>query len=304
MALKVNDEVIDPSLLDQEFSSIKSYYESLAQVSCCERDDEFMGYAKENLIKRVLLAQEAEKRDLPVLKKEVDTAVEEMKQEQGGEAAFYAHTGISEEGEKMLRKDLGAKIRLDKFIDEVCGDDPTPSEAEILEYYQENLDDFKTEEEVRASHIFKSLRKSENRQEIYDELLAVRREALAGDDFDELAKKYSDKPAEEIDLGFFKRGEHMDEFETIAFSMEVDEISPIFSTHWGFHLAKLTDRKAPEPRPLAEIEETLSELMIREYRQEKVQSLAEDLMKTASVEDTDDGDDGDEEEHEEDSVSS
>ena len=62
MALKVNDEVIDPSLLDQEFSSIKSYYESLAQVSCCERDDEFMGYAKENLIKRVLLAQEAEKR--------------------------------------------------------------------------------------------------------------------------------------------------------------------------------------------------------------------------------------------------
>ena len=285
MSLIVNGETIDQSLIDQEFSSIKAYYEGLAQVSCCERDDEFLGYAKENVIKRVLLAQEAQKQNIPVLKKEVDAALDKMKEEEGGEAAFYAHTGISEEGEKLLRKDLGSKIQLDKFLDEICGKDPEPEEDDIRAYYEKHLEDFMTEEEVRASHIFKSLRKSEDRDELYEELRELRRRAQAGEDFDALAKEHSDKPEEEIDLGFFKRGEHMDEFETIAFSMDVGEVSPIFSTHWGFHLAKVTDRKAPTARDFDEIKEALREIMIQEHRQEKVQTLASQLKETAEITD-------------------
>lgn len=283
MSLIVNGETIDQSLVDQEFSSIKAYYEGLAQVSCCERDDEFLGYAKENVIKRVLLAQEAQKGNIPVLKKEVDAALDKMKEEEGGEAAFYAHTGISEEGEKLLRKDLGAKIQLDKFLDDICGKDPEPDEADIRAYYEKHLEDFMTEEEVRASHLFKSLRKSEARDELYEELRELRRRAQAGEDFDALAREHSDKPEEEIDLGFFKRGEHMDEFETIAFSMDVGEVSPIFSTHWGFHLAKVTDRKPPTARDFDEIQEALREIMIQEHRQEKVQAMASELKQSAKI---------------------
>ena len=284
MALTVNGELVDQNLIDQEFSSIKSYYESLAQVSCCERDEEFLGYAKENVIKRILLAQEAQKENMPVLKREVDQALEKLKEEEGGEAAFYAHTGLSKEGEKVLRKDLAAKIRLDKFIDQICGQDPEPSDADVRAYYERHLDDFMTDEEVRASHIFKSLRKSEARDEIYEELREVRRRALAGEDFEKLAQAHSDKPAEEIDLGFFKRGDHMDEFETIAFSMDVGEVSPIFSTHWGFHLAKVTGHKPPVPRDFEEIREALREIMVQERRQEKVQAFAEGLKAEATIE--------------------
>jgi foldase protein PrsA len=284
MPITVNGEPIDQTLIDQEFSSIKAYYEGLAQISCCERDDEFLGYAKENVIKRVLLAQESAREDIPVLKKDVDAALDKMKGDEGGEAAFYAHTGLSEEGEKLLRKDLAVKIQLDRFIDRACGDDPNPSEEDVRAYYSEHLADFMTDEEVRASHIFKSLRKSEARDEIYEELRALRRKALAGEDFDALAKEHSDKPAEEIDLGFFKRGDHMDEFETIAMSMEVGEVSPIFSTHWGFHLAKVTDRKPPQPRDFDEIKEALSQIMVQEHRQEKVQAFAEELKSKAKIE--------------------
>lgn len=285
MPLNINGEIVDPSLIDQEFSSIKSYYESLAQVSCCERDEEFLGYAKENVIKRVLLAQEAQRQNLPVRKQEVDAALAQLKEDEGGEAAFYAHTGLSPEGEKLLRKDLAAKIQLDKFLDRVCGDEPEPTEEEIRSYYEEHLEDFMTDEEIRASHIFKSLRKSETRDELYEELREVRRKAVAGEDFGELARMHSDKPEEEVDLGFFKRGDHMDEFETIAFSMEVGEVSPIFSTHWGFHLAKVTGRKPPVPRDFDEIKEALAQIMVQERRQAKVQAFADELKKTAVIED-------------------
>ena len=59
MPLTINDELVDEGLLDAEFSQIKAHFEQQANVSCCERDDEFMGYAKDNIIARVLLSQKA-----------------------------------------------------------------------------------------------------------------------------------------------------------------------------------------------------------------------------------------------------
>ena len=50
MPLTINGETVDDGLLDAEFSQIKAHFEQQANISCCERDDEFMGYAKDNLI--------------------------------------------------------------------------------------------------------------------------------------------------------------------------------------------------------------------------------------------------------------
>ena len=65
MPLIVNAQVIDDAVLDNEFSGIKAYNESLGNVSCCERDPEFREQAKQNVVGRVLLAQEAARRMLP-----------------------------------------------------------------------------------------------------------------------------------------------------------------------------------------------------------------------------------------------
>ena len=60
MPLVINGETIDPALVDSEFGQIKAFYEQQANVSCCERDDEFLGYAKDNITARVLLSQAAQ----------------------------------------------------------------------------------------------------------------------------------------------------------------------------------------------------------------------------------------------------
>ena len=106
-----------------------------------------------------------------------------------------------------------------------------------------SLDQFSDEDEVCASHIFKSVREAEKREEIFKGLCVVRQRLVDGADFTEVAKEHSDKPAEEIDLGYFKRGELMDEFEVVAFSMKTGEISPVFCT-------PLPRRSKPRHRPL------------------------------------------------------
>ena len=283
MPLIVNGEEVDQSVIDEEFSAIKAHYESLAQVSCCERDEEFMGYARENIVRRMLLAQESELEKLPVLKEEVDKALEKLQEEHGGEAAFRAHTGLTDETLPMLRQDLAMRIRLEKYIDSVCGQDPDPDEDALRAYYEKHIEDFQTTEEVRASHLFKSLRKSENKEELYNLMRDLRTKALAGEDFDDLAREHSDKEPEDVDLGWFSQGEHMDEFETIAFSLNEDEISPVFSTHWGFHLVKLTGRKPSQARDFQSIREVLRDLVIDEHRQSRIDERVKELQGKAEI---------------------
>src|SRR5690349_21634611 len=60
MGLIINGQRVNDDLLGAEFAGIKSYHERQGNVSCCERDEEFRGYAKQNIIARVLLTQEAQ----------------------------------------------------------------------------------------------------------------------------------------------------------------------------------------------------------------------------------------------------
>ena len=89
MPLTINGETVDDGLLDAEFSQIKAHFEQQANISCCERDDEFMGYAKDNLIARVLLAQKAKESIPDPDSKDVDEHLEKLIEENGGKESFY-----------------------------------------------------------------------------------------------------------------------------------------------------------------------------------------------------------------------
>ena len=137
---------------------------------------------------------------------------------------------------------------------------------------------------MRASHIFKSVRETEKREAIFKALCEVRQRLVDGADFTELAREHSDKPAEEINLGFFKRGELMDEFEIVTFSMKAGEVSPVFATQHGFHLAKVTERKAGQPKPFEAVRADIETELTAQRKDAKLQELVDELKKTAKIE--------------------
>jgi len=72
------------------------------------------------------------------------------------------------------------------------------------------------------------------------------RAILSGSDFTELARQYSDDPASAAyggDLGFISRGGFIKEFEEVAFSLTINEISNVVKTDFGYHIIQLLDRK-------------------------------------------------------------
>lgn len=292
MALIINGEHIDDEIIEAEFRHIKGHFERTLQVACCERDSEFRGMAKDNIISRALLNQESLRRFPSVPAEDVTARLNKLIDEAGGETQFYLNIGMPVKNEDAVRENVAGGVRLDKTLQQIYAPEPTPTEADLRACYEKNLKLYMTDEEIKASHITKSLQGATSRQEIYQAMRALRSELLAGGDFAKLAEEHRADEQQQIDLGWFKRGEFMEEFETIAFSMGEGEISPVFTTQLGFHVCTVTGRRPPVARPFDEVKDAVKERFIEEYRDQKFNAFLEELKAAAKIEDTDPPDEG------------
>jgi parvulin-like peptidyl-prolyl isomerase len=287
MALIINGESIDDEIIEEEFRHIKGQYERALQVACCERDPEFRAMAKDNLSSRSLLQQEARRRFAEVTEDEVTARLERLMEQAGGEDAFYANIGLPFKDEVLVRDNVANGVRMDKMLQAVYAPEPEFTEEQLREYYQANVKQFLTEEELRVLHVSVSLSGAQNRMEVYDKIREVREQALAGADFEALGLEHNSNKDQSPDLGWFKRGEFMEEFEAIAFSMRVGEISPVFTTQLGFHLCKVAEKKPAVPKPFEEVKEMVKTRMLEEYRDQRFNEFVEELKAGATIEDTD-----------------
>ena len=101
-------------------------------------------------------------------------------------------------------------------------------------------------EQMKIRHILISPNEIIDDQTAKQRLEDARERLLAGEDFGELAKLLSDDPGSTNDggeLGWRGPGEFVPEFEQVAESMEIGEISEPFRTRFGWHILQVTDRR-------------------------------------------------------------
>lgn len=140
------------------------------------------------------------------------------------------------------------------------------SDEAIEVYYAEHLSDFVQPEERKASHILVSIAadaSSENKQAAREKAQKVLEQVKQNpEQFAEIAKEFSDDPGSASsggDLGFFGRGVMVKSFEEQIFSMQINEISDIVETDFGFHVIQLTDIKAEKKPELQEVREQIEQ---------------------------------------------
>jgi peptidyl-prolyl cis-trans isomerase SurA len=109
-------------------------------------------------------------------------------------------------------------------------------------------------EEISASHILIRADYESVPQDTlvaFNKIKAVRERALKGEDFGQLAKKYSEEPGAKErggDLGYFSVFGMVYPFETEAYKTKVDDVSNIVRTSFGYHIIKVNDRRAKLPK--------------------------------------------------------
>ena len=152
----------------------------------------------------------------------------------------------------------------------------TVPEQDIQRAYRQNIDQYTQTEQVRASHI---LLNTEGKDEAAVRAKAedLLKQLKAGADFAALATANSQDTASVAkggDLDFFGRGRMVPEFEQVAFTLPVGQLSELVRTQYGFHIIKVTDKKAAEVQPLDAVRPQLTEQLKFERAQTRVQDLA------------------------------
>lgn len=149
--------------------------------------------------------------------------------------------------------------------------DVTVSDEEMLEFYNNEKENFIEPEKVRASHILVDT--EEKAAEILEEI-------NNGLSFQEAASKYSTCPSKEVggDLGEFTKGKMVPEFENAAFSMKEGEISQPVKTQFGYHLIKLVKKEEASLVPYENMKEQIEKHLLGLKQQEKY-TKSTDLLK-------------------------
>jgi peptidyl-prolyl cis-trans isomerase D len=114
---------------------------------------------------------------------------------------------------------------------------------------------------------------------------AILKQAKAGADFAELAKKNSEDESNAKnggDLDYFGRGRMVPEFDQAVFAMQPGQISDLVKTQYGYHIIKLVDKKSAATRSLAEVRQQLTDQLAYERAQAQAATLAEKLEKQVS----------------------
>jgi len=125
-----------------------------------------------------------------------------------------------------------------------------PSDADQHKYYQDNLAHYRTDGEVRASHILIVAPKNGSAADLEkarQKATAILADVRAHPDkFADLAKQNSQDPGSAAnggDLGFFSHGMMVKPFEDAAFALKKGEVSDLVQSDFGFHIIKVTDVK-------------------------------------------------------------
>jgi peptidyl-prolyl cis-trans isomerase D len=157
--------------------------------------------------------------------------------------------------------------------------------TEVEKYYRDNEPQWATPAQVRASHI---LLETEGKDEA---AVRARAEALlkqikAGADFAALANNESEDEVSNTkggDLDFFGRGRMVKEFEDVAFSLPVGQVSDVVKSSFGFHIIKVTDKKPESRKSLDEVRQQITDQLAYERAQAQASAMADQIAQQAKT---------------------
>jgi peptidyl-prolyl cis-trans isomerase SurA len=206
----------------------------------------------ESMIGEELLLIKAQHDSLTVEKDKVDAALKEqlarIRELYGSDEKYrqeLAREGFTEkEFREKMRADVEKQLLREKVMMGVAGQIKITSQ-EIEEFFQQNKDRLPAApESVRIAHLLLGV--EPDTLEISDRLQSIQAQLAKNADFATLATQYSEDPGSQKngrDLGWFKRGDMVKEFDDAVFGMAAGQVSRPVRTTYGYHLIKLEEKK-------------------------------------------------------------
>ena len=191
-----------------------------------------------------------------------------------------------------IKGDIQKRMQQRTWVDEqIKGKAADATDADAKEFYEKNPQHFDQPEQVRASHILFRVEQGAS-PEVVTAAMKKAEGALSRakkeEDFGKLAGELSEEPGaaeRKGDLDFFPRkGVMVEPFAEAAFKLQKGEISPEpVRTDFGWHIIKVTDRKAGGKQPFDDAKPQILAYLGRERKRVAIDGVIADLRGKADV---------------------
>ncbi len=284
----VNAEVISRQDLDREMKLVSLKLARQGRPVSEAQLKRHEGSIRETLIKRSLLLQQAQSKEIDVKDSLVAKALAEFKAAFNGEAAYQnalKDMGFSEETlEGQIRDGLTIKALIDNEVIQRL----SLPDATIRAYYDDNPTLFQRSEQVKASHILIAVPEGADENKRAEALAAIQSLKLRidnGENFANLAMDHSACPskAKGGDLGFFGKEQMVAPFSEAAFALAPGQVSDVVETRFGYHLIRVTEKREAQTMPFNDVKEAIAARLRQEMESEKIDAYLQKLEEHAEI---------------------
>jgi parvulin-like peptidyl-prolyl isomerase len=181
--------------------------------------------------------------------------------------------------EKFIEKvkEYENKLIITYFLGKHVGSKLKVTEEELNKFYQDNRDNFKTDQKVAARVIL--LKTEVDAEKV---LTRIRR----GEDFGQLAKEFSlDLPTAEKggSMGIVEKKKVFPEIGEVLFSLKAGEISEVVKTKYGYNVFMVDEILPPDIKPFEEAREDIKKSIVRDREGKAFDEMTKKLEKGAQI---------------------
>jgi len=282
----VNDEVITQQDVDQLLSVL------YAQYSQEYKDDELlqkMEEVKKDILNQViedkLVLSRAKELGIKVADSEIDERLDYIKKGFPTEEEFYKTLKTQGITIANLKDRYMDQIMMKKLVDYEVKSKISVLPSETSDYYEKHKDQFMEKAQYRVKNILIKAKDEAAFELARIEMDNVYNKLKAGEDFDALAKQYSQGPNAEKggDIGYIEKGQMLETLDKTIFKLKAGEFSEPVKSEIGYHIFKVEDIKYGESANLEEVQKDIQLMLFQNKFKVMVSEWLSNLKKKAYI---------------------
>jgi parvulin-like peptidyl-prolyl isomerase len=277
----VNDDVITFKDLRQYISSIASQLrvENKSPEEIQQIMGEYEQKGLDKLIEDKLILAAANDKGIQVRDDIIDKRMQEIKGRYDNEDDFIKALDTQGMTVSDLQQKLTDQLKVKYEVDMEVRDKIFVNPQDVTDYYANHMSDFDRKPMVNLQSIFVSFDKY-SKQEARSRADEARSRMLAGEDFDGIAKKYSDGSS----VGEVEQGQMAQAVENVVFNLKLEEVSDPVEVENGIYIFKAIGISPGKQQSLAEVKDQIYSKLLDDQFQSNFKTWVDKLRAKAYVE--------------------
>ena len=244
--------------------------------------------ALETLVANELIRQASLTHAVVDIENKVSQRILEMKKKYPSEEDFTTVMKRKNKTIENLREDARIDIQFLEYLNKVKTQDIRIPDSDVDKFYNDKKTSFIVPEQIKARHILVKIDGSSDEQvsNALKKATELRKKVLELKNFNVVAKESSScaSAANGGELDYISRGKMPADFDKVAFSLKVGELSDPVKTSHGFHIIEVLDKKPEYVRPLKEVKEFITTYLKQQAGNERIKSHIVELKNKARIE--------------------